>query len=576
MRRAGEEAGASIAEDWLHRAIEASGDVFYDWDLRTDRIAWAGRGAALFGTGQFDGLATGDGFTARISPEDLPGRVKALREHIESGVSYDCEYRLRGEAGAFVWVHDRGAVTVGPDGQPVRLIGSLRPITARKQNEARLERLANFDELSGQFNKLRLREAVEHALAVGNRYGARGAFLAVGVDKLALINAAYGHAAGDAVLVALSQRLDRLLRASDVIGRLDSDLFGILLGRSSGEQMLRAAERILKAAREQPVVFGEARIHVTVSIGGVLFPEHPTTPYDLMARAEAALRQAKRDGCNCFVAYRGLGEDSDIHRRTLETGATVEAALKEGRLLFAYQPIVRARSREGAFHECLLRLRTPEGEILPAGAFVPAIEQLGLVRLVDRHVLDLAIAQLEAAPACRLAVNVSGFTAADHAWLRALRAQLKGRPQIAERLVIEVTETAALSDVEMTARFVTALRDLGCRIAIDDFGAGFTSFKHLRALPVHIVKIDGSFVRNLSGNVDNQLFIRNLLGLAEAFGLETVAECVESEADAALLVGEGVDYLQGYHFGRPSLELPWASPAEKARRPDLPRLYAAV
>jgi len=146
-------------------------------------------------------------------------------------------------------------------------------------------------------------------------------------------------------------------------------------------------------------------------------------------------------------------------------------------------------------------------------------------------------------------------------------AMLRGKPEIAGRLIVEITETAALHDIEESARFVTALRDIGCRVAVDDFGAGFTSFRHLRALTADIVKIDGSFVRNLSDNVDNQLFIRNLLGLADAFGLETVAECVETADDAAFLVGEGVQYLQGYYFGRPSLERPWLDERLTLARP---------
>ena len=137
-----------------------------------------------------------------------------------------------------------------------------------------------------------------------------------------------------------------------------------------------------------------------------------------------------------------------------------------------------------------------------------------------------------------------------------MSALLKGRPEMAKRLIIEVTETSALIDIEESARFLQTIRELGCRVAVDDFGAGFTSFRHLKALTLDIVKIDGSFVKNLAGNVDNQLFIRNLLGLADTYGMETVAECVETQEDATFLIGEGVKYLQGYFFGRPSLETP--------------------
>jgi EAL domain-containing protein (putative c-di-GMP-specific phosphodiesterase class I) len=197
------------------------------------------------------------------------------------------------------------------------------------------------------------------------------------------------------------------------------------------------------------------------------------------------------------------------------------------------------------------------GELVPAAAFVPVVEQLGLVRQMDRHVLELAAAELAEHPKIELAVNLSGLTAADPSWLRALKTLLKDRPEMARRLIFEITETTALQDVEETARFIQQTKELGCRLALDDFGAGYTSFRHLQALNFDIVKIDGSFIRSLRDNPEHQLFVRNLIGMADAFSLKTVAECVETGEDAGFLAGEGVRYLQGYYFGRPSIERPW-------------------
>jgi EAL domain-containing protein (putative c-di-GMP-specific phosphodiesterase class I) len=156
-----------------------------------------------------------------------------------------------------------------------------------------------------------------------------------------------------------------------------------------------------------------------------------------------------------------------------------------------------------------------------------------------------------------LAINISAVTASDASWLRTLSAGVKNRPDMATRLIVELTETVALENIEETARFVSALRALGVRVALDDFGAGFTSFRNLRALAVDTIKIDGSFIKDLAANVDNQVFVRTLMGLANSFGLSTVAECVETSADAAHLADRGVEFLQGYFFGRPSVERPW-------------------
>jgi EAL domain-containing protein (putative c-di-GMP-specific phosphodiesterase class I) len=234
--------------------------------------------------------------------------------------------------------------------------------------------------------------------------------------------------------------------------------------------------------------------------------------------------------------------------------------------MLAYQPIVDALTPAVDHYECLLRLRRRDGQVVTAGAFVPLVEQSGLMRQVDRRALELAIEELSAHPRVRLAVNISGHTASDRGWLRMLSALVRGMPEVAERLTVEITETVALQDIDDTARFVRKLRDLGCRVALDDFGAGYTSFRNLKALDVDCVKIDGSFVKGLSENVDNQLFVRTLLGLAEGLGLKTVAECVETAADAALLARRGVRYLQGWYFGKPTLERPWL--AEEAAAPS--------
>jgi EAL domain-containing protein (putative c-di-GMP-specific phosphodiesterase class I) len=289
-----------------------------------------------------------------------------------------------------------------------------------------------------------------------------------------------------------------------------------------------------------------------------MFPGLVNTAYEVMTKAESALTYAKKAGRCCYNVYRPSEQQTLLHRRAMDIGTQVQQAMREQRLIFTYQPIIHAQSMTVSKYECLLRMKDPKGEILPAGAFIPVVEQLGMTRLLDRYVLDMTVEELRKDPAAVLSLNISGLTATDQSWLRALIAAVKSTPNIAPRLIVEITETAALHDIEESARFVNVVRDAGCRVAIDDFGAGFTSFRHLKALTVDLVKIDGSFVRNLANNVDQQLFIRNLMGLAGTFGLETVAEFVENEADAQVLINAGVHYLQGYHYGRPQFDRPWA------------------
>jgi EAL domain-containing protein (putative c-di-GMP-specific phosphodiesterase class I) len=239
--------------------------------------------------------------------------------------------------------------------------------------------------------------------------------------------------------------------------------------------------------------------------------------------------------------------------------ASVQAALRQNRLLLAYQPVVCARTGKIDYFECLLRMRDLEGGIVAGGEFIRPIEELGLIGLIDDYVLELAVRELTNHPVVTLGLNVSGSTACAGSWLKSLVPIARSRPDIARRLVIEITETTALSNLGEAACFVDTLQRAGCRVALDDFGAGYTSLQHLEILPVDTVKIDGSFVRNLANSTEKRGRLRDLLGLISGFGCATVAEGVESVADEAVARAEGFGFLQGYHLGPPRIERAWLS-----------------
>jgi len=553
----------------LHAALEAAGDLAYVWELASDKLDWHGAIMARLGGSHAAALVTGRSFAERIHPEDRSLRESRLEASASRGDFFECEYRLRDDEGATIWVQDRGRAELDANGAPRRLMGVLRLITDRKVEEQRLERLASYDELTGHFNRTRLREALTQAVSSSQRSGVPGAYLAIGIDKLGTINDAFGYETADQVIIEIGRRLDRQFRESDVIGRVGGDRFGVVLTNCPAENVATVAEKILALIGQAQITTSAGPIYATVSVGSVNFPEQGKTSYDVMTRAESALAEAKRAGRDCFVPYKIAEAQQRQQRTDIALGERVQRALKEDRLVFAYQPVVNSESGAVAYHECLLRMVAEDGSIISAAAFVPVIEQLGFIRLLDRYVLERAVSEASAHPDCSLALNISGLTATDHAWLRLLVSLLRDRPEVAGQLIVEITETAALHDIQESARFVGTLRELGCRVALDDFGAGFTSFRYMQALDVDIVKIDGSFVRNLAENHDNQIFLRHLVGLADAFGLITVAECVESARDASILRQEGVRFLQGYHFGRPTLEHPWRG-VQRAEPPRAP------
>jgi diguanylate cyclase (GGDEF)-like protein len=554
----------------LRAALAASGEIAYHWDIVTDRLMFLG-GGEVFGRAE-GGEWTGKAYSGRIHPEDLVARLDLLSRHQHAGETYDCEYRVRCAGGETRWVHDRGAAEFGANGQARRMHGTLRFITQRKQNEVELKYLANHDELTGQFNRTRLREALDQAIKYSARYGVAGGFLVVGIDKLTMVNAAFGHEVADQVILAVGRRIEENLRACDAIGRMGGDRFGVVLTNCPESELARACDKMLEVARNTVVDTPSGPIHVTVSIGAVDFTSTSHTTGDTMTKADIALQKAKLSGRDCYTIYSYSEEQRRTHRDNIVMAEQVKAAVRDDRLRFAYQPIVDAATLEPVYYECLMRKIEPDGLVRPAATFMPAVEQLGLVRVVDRKALEIAIETLSRNPEVSLAINVSALTATDRAWLRGLMALMRGKPDVAARLIVEITETAVLEDIDECARFVLSLRDLGCRIALDDFGAGYTSIAQLKALAVNLIKIDGSFIRDLAASPENLTFVRTILDLARNLDLKTVAECVETEEVAELLTREGVDYMQGFAFGAPVLEYPWM-PERSAvlPPPQLPR-----
>jgi EAL domain-containing protein (putative c-di-GMP-specific phosphodiesterase class I) len=252
----------------------------------------------------------------------------------------------------------------------------------------------------------------------------------------------------------------------------------------------------------------------------------------------------------------------DSRTHGLSIYATVQAALREDRLLFAFQPVVCAATGKVDYFECLLRMRDLEGSIVAGGEFITPIEQLGLIGFIDGYVLEQTVRELTNHPEIRLGINVSSLTACDGWWLDSLILLVRGRHDLARRLIVEITETAALHDIEESAHFVDTLHHAGCRVALDDFGAGHTSLRHLEILAVDTVKIDGSFVRNLADSQEKRILLHDLLGLVTSFGFTTVAEGVENAEDAALVRAEGIGYLQGYYLGPPTIERTWLGTAQ--------------
>jgi diguanylate cyclase (GGDEF)-like protein len=540
----------------LRFALLGSGVAAFDWTIADDRIVWDGAVDILPFHADPQRLARGAAFAGWLSPESR-ARLTAI---VESRSMQDGPFELVLEASSALgslWVTLAGARIARLDGRTERLTGFMRITTEAQREMQRLNYLATRDELTGHLNRNSLRAELTQAIDKANAEDRHCAFLVASIDRLAMINDGFGFDAGDEVIVAVGERLARTLRSSDVIGRTAGNKFGVILKNCSEREITIVADRLRTAVRGHMIDTRCGKVSATSSVGAVWLPSGAASSQEAMLRAEEALDRARKSGRDGYFTYEKAPLREGARLRLMAIADEVVAALDDNRLLLAYQPIIHARDRTVFKYESLLRMRRLDGSIATAGQFVPAAEQLGIVHLIDRRALEIAIATLRANPDVKIGVNVSGTAAGNPLWLNEFVDYVRANAAVAPRLDIELTETAALDHFEENAQFVSQLRALGCTVAIDDFGAGYTSFRNLQMLHLDMVKIDGAYVKGLSESPENQVFVRTLTALAKNFNLKVVAEWVGSEEDAKLLESFGVDYFQGFFFGEPEIAPEW-------------------
>lgn len=538
--------------------LSAIDETAYVWDMITDKIDWESNAGEILGVPNQAQIATGTSFQLLISAEHLARRAEAFDPNVAvdtaRGVAYRIQYRFMPvgrRSDTSIWLEDHGRWWPGPDGKPARARGVLRVINDRYWEEQRLLYRSDHDELTGQLNRIRLTEALTGVLDRTKLTGQPCAFLMAAVNNLAVVNETFGFDVGDEVISAAARKIKERLRGGDVLGRYSSNKFGIILHDCGPGAMRIAAERFMKGVRDHTIATSACHLTATLSVGGVILPDQADSVQNALNYALHALDRAKSKRFDCFMTYEPFGAAETTRRRSISVADDVIAALDNHRMRLVLQPMIGAKTNKPEIYECLLRMERPDGSIVSAGEFIPIAEQLGLSRLIDRRTLELSIAILKRNDDITLSLNVSGLTCTDHEWLVTLQRLTSGRKDLTSRLIIEITETAAIQDLDQSINFVDTLKELGCRVAIDDFGAGYTSFKNLKLLNVDMVKIDGAFVKNMADDTSDQIFIKTMIELANTFGLETVAEWVGDERSVELLKKAGITYLQGFYYGLP-------------------------
>lgn len=382
-----------------------------------------------------------------------------------------------------------------------------------------------------------------------------GVLLKVSLDNFANIMALQGPDNAEVILADITQKIRDELDEHEFTNRIGINVLAIaLLGDDA--RVTSTVQRITDMCADYINPETKDDMRLACSMGSVRFPSEAHTADDAMNKSYMAVENARAHEMTYHADYSQARKGSLAHNEKMEALRQLQKAVNEGRMLLAYQPIVTTDTGSPMLYECLMRIRKENGSIVTAGPMIPIAEETGYIEVLDQKVLEIAVKELEKYKQIQLSINVSSLTAASTDWIRLATKLLKDE-SVAERLMVEITETAAQNDLKQTAYFVAALQALGCSVALDDFGAGYTSFRQLKSLSVDMIKIDGAYVKDLANNSENQIFIRTLLDFNHSYGFKTVAECVESGEVAKILMDMDVEYLQGFYFGAGEIEPEW-------------------
>lgn len=472
-----------------------------------------------------------------------------------SGVAYQSDDELFSHCGStttFPVEYSVAPYAVGP-GQGA--VVTFKDVAERKRAEHQLQYLADHDVLTGLFNRRRFGEELAQQIAVCERLDVESALLVLDIDNFKFVNDALGHQAGDELIRSLSSQLKGRVRRTDIVSRLGGDEFALLLTGTGVEDAIELAEELLAMVRSHRVLARDKPVQVTTSIGISMLGAANLSAEQLLTEADMAMYEAKGSGRDRVVLFSRDSPSPNAQRAGFVWTDRIKRALREDMFAVYAQPIASLGTGDADRYELLIRMMDEDGNVVPPGAFLPVAERFGLISEIDiwmiRQAIELIEREQNEGRKIVVEVNLSGHSICDPELPDLIEAELTKAPIDPSQLVFEITETAAIANMDEARTLATRIRRWGCRFALDDFGAGFGSFYYLKYLPVDYVKIDGEFIRNLDSSEIDQRMVSAMVEIARALGLRTIAEFVENEEILDKLREFGVDFAQGYHIGKP-------------------------
>ena len=539
----------------------------WDWDIANDQLLRSDEVYRILARTPDQLPHSYQGFLEVVHPDDRESVEDSMQAVVHHREPCNIDFRVVRPDGSIRIAHAQAEVTLDQSGKPALLQGTLQDVTERKRAEEQIRHLALYDSLTGLPNRQFFKEQLTHAIAQSERNGQPLAMISLDLDRFKRINDTLGHPMGDLLLKEAGNRLTRSLRPTDRIARNGTGAVGHCVARPGGDEfsMLltglkqpqdagKIASRIIDLFNSQPFCLDGKEVVISASVGIAVYPIDGTDADSLHKNADAAMYYAKERGKNNYQYYNGKMNTSALEKLTLES--RLRKALEREEFVLYYQPKVEIISGAIVGAEALIRWRHPELGMVSPMDFIPLAEETGLIIPIGEWVLRTACAQIRkwhdaGFTWMQVAVNMSSPNLAQEGFDKVIEQALGASGLDPRCLELEMTESMLMQHAETTIDMLNRLKATGIKLSMDDFGTGYSSLSYLRRFPLDTLKIDRSFVREITERADDAAITSAILAMAESLKLTVVAEGVETESQAALLRRQGCRYVQGYLFGKP-------------------------